>query len=352
MTREFVTCVLGGPRLESINLNDLKLWAELETASNSNPKPSGSGLASLATDTAESELVPSASNQLQELRKYLDVNRARLQMRPNERLLADTLDTLAARQSVLKSLHITIAGPDTGYYYTPQDTSLYRSWARFLASARNTLCNLFFEQCEGIKESSGPRRGHERRQTQGIRQMDWLFAQQVLPVLLGAPWPQIKRMEIRGVGQIDSVYRSVYHYELERRVEVVRVVAPPKATEQLRKLLDYEAELVIEERSSAKCEHVDTADPGIPPIYSQWEDWKAIMDRRRKQNHRDSDSDSDSARKETGGLATCRISDYEQIAFRWSDGLIDEKSALRIADPEYVPDTELLGGPNPEIERA
>lgn len=348
MTREFVTCVLGGPRLESIDLNDLKLWAELEPASNSNPKPSGSGLASLTTDTAESELEPPASNQLQELRRYLDVNRARLQMRPNERVLADTLDTLAARQSVLKSLHITIAGPDTGYYYTTQDTSLYHSWARFLASTRNTLCNLFFEQCEGIKESAGPRRGRERRQTHGTRPMDWLFAEQVLPVLLGAPWPHMKRMEIRGVGKLDSVY----HYQLGRNKEVVRVAVLPQATEQLRKLLDHEAELVIEEGSSAKCEHVDPADPGIPPIYNQWEDWTAIMDRREKQNHLDSDRDRDSARNETGGLATCRISDYEQISFRWSDGLIDEKSAIRIVDPEYLPDTELLGGPNPEIERA
>ncbi|KAI4704132.1 hypothetical protein J4E81_001196 [Alternaria sp. BMP 2799] len=151
-------------------------------------------------------------------------------------------------------------------------------------------------------------------------------------------------MEIRGVVQIDSVY----HYQLGRNKEVVRVAVLPQATEQLRKLLDHEAELVIEERSSAKREHVDPADPGIPPIYSQWENWKAIMDRRKKQDHRDGDS----ARNENSGLATCRISDYEQISFRWSDGLIDEKSALRITDPEYLPDTELLGGPNPEIERA
>jgi len=344
MTREFVTCILGGPHLESLDLDDLKLWAEPEPASNSHPKSSGSGFKGLVSDTAEPELAPPASNQLQELRKYLDVNCARLQMRPSERVLAETLDTLAARQSVLKSLHITIAGPDTGCYYTTQDTAMYHSWARFLVSTRNTLCNLFFEQCEGMKESSGPPRRRERRQTQGTRPMDWLFVEQVLPVLLGAPWPHIKRMEIRGVVQIDSVY----HYQLGRNKEVVRVAVLPQATEQLRKLLDHEAELVIEERSSAKREHVDPADPGIPPIYSQWENWKAIMDRRKKQDHRDGDS----ARNENSGLATCRISDYEQISFRWSDGLIDEKSALRITDPEYLPDTELLGGPNPEIERA
>ena len=150
MTRELVTCIIGGPHLESLNLDDLKLWAEPEPASNSDPKSSESGSKGLVSDTAEPELAPPASNLLQELRRYLDVNRARLQMRPNERVLADTLDTLAARQSVFKSLNITIAGPDTGCYYTTQDTSLYHSWARFLASTRNNLCNLFFEQCEGI----------------------------------------------------------------------------------------------------------------------------------------------------------------------------------------------------------
>ncbi|KAH6882842.1 hypothetical protein BKA58DRAFT_464750 [Alternaria rosae] len=344
MTRELVTSILGGPRLESLDLNDLKLWAELEPASNFNQKSSASGLASFVSDTVEPELVPPASNHLQELRKYLNVNRARLRMRPNEQVLAGTLDTLAARQIALSSLRITLAGPASGCHPTTQDDSLYRSWARFLASTRNTLCNLFFEQCEGSKTSSGPHRGRERRQTDEPRPMDWLFVQQVLPVLLGAPWPHIKRMEIIGVGRIDRAYQD----HLGRHEEVVRVAFPQKAREQLRELLDYEAELVIEERSSAEGEHVDPADPGIPPIYSQWEDWKAIIDRRKQRDH------SDSGRNETGGLATCRISPQEQMIFRWPyRSSKDLESALRIVDTRYLLYEEYLGGgPNPEIERA
>jgi hypothetical protein len=204
---------------------------------------------------------------------------------------------------------------------------------------RTTLHYLFFEQCEGRKTSCAPvvRRG--RHQTTDIRLMDWLFVQQILPVLLDAPWPQMKRVEIRGVGRIEHI--SAIGFVPSH--EVRHVAFTPKAREQFRGNLNYDVELIIEEEPSQTCEHVDSADLGIPPAYSQWEAWKATVEQR---EHEDHDAECDAA------FAIHGITSREQRLSCWKDGDQREKEfTMRLRSANCVPYVKYVG-PNLESQSA
>jgi len=270
MTYKFVIAIIGnasapGPRLERLELSDLKLWAELEPAPKHSSKSSNFGRESRVLDSVEVEMVPPAPGNLQELSRYHDANRTRLQMRSNEQVMAETLNTIATYVSALTSLRITMTGPNS---YMRPDTwheVLYGSWARFLNSVRSTLCHLFFEQCEGRRTSSAPQRASDLWRTKRLRPMEWLFAQHILPVLLDRPWPHMSRMEIRGAGlseRTPPIYSS--------HDGGTRDGFSSAAEEQLRELLGCGVELIIQE-STQKVEDVDSMDTGIPPAYSQWE---------------------------------------------------------------------------------
>ncbi|KAF1945246.1 hypothetical protein EJ02DRAFT_320941, partial [Clathrospora elynae] len=143
-----------------------------------------------------------AFENLQDLSVYLNANRSKTQILPNRQTMVGALDTLVGRSSTMTSLHITTAGSATVFLPHSQDDRLYASWARFLASVRNSLCDLFFEQGEGRYPNPplySSFDSHNQTKLE-VRPMDRHFIQWILPVLLDAPWPRMKRMEIRGVG--------------------------------------------------------------------------------------------------------------------------------------------------------
>jgi hypothetical protein len=98
-------------------------------------------------------------------------------------------------------------------------------------------------------------------------------------------------------------------------------------------------ELIIEEEPSQICEHVDSADLGIPPTYSQWEAWKATVEQRERQDH---DAECDTA------FAITRITSHEQRLPCWKDGgPWDKELTMRLRSANCVPYVKYVG-PNLE----
>jgi hypothetical protein len=312
MTQKLVVSILGdlstpGPCLNNLEMDDLKLWAELEPVPKHQWKSSNLGQDLQVPHGVEVELAPPAPapDHLQGLSRYYDANRTRLQMQSNEQVTAETLSTLANRCFALTSLRITKTGPDSLKRPHAQDELIYDSWARLLKSVRNTLCDLFFEQCEGtpLQTSSAPERVSERWRTDRLRPMEWLFSRHILPVLLDAPWSHMRRMEIRGAGLSE---RAPPTYPILNG-EGTPNSFPLEAEEKLRDLLGCEAELIIG-KSTQEREHVDPVDAGIPLAFNQWEAWKAVIEQR--EHHHDHTD------RKTVPIASCHIGNLEQNMVR------------------------------------
>jgi hypothetical protein len=106
---------------------------------------------------------------------------------PSTRVMVGALDPLLGCCSNLTSLRITTVGEYEPRFPGELENDLYRSWARFLNSARSTLNSFYFEQ--GYNRCNyGCTKGYCcPRPTTNERMMDRLFVQWILPVLLEAP---------------------------------------------------------------------------------------------------------------------------------------------------------------------
>jgi hypothetical protein len=121
---------------------------------------------------------------------------------PRTRLMAGVTDTLLGRCPVLTSLCITTFGE--GHYLLRDSVwqdDRYSSWATFLHSVRGQLCYLSFKQGVNRESDSFRLLPHQTGRPSSIyRNIGERFRQWILPVLIEAPWPRIKRMEFKGVG--------------------------------------------------------------------------------------------------------------------------------------------------------
>jgi hypothetical protein len=120
--------------------------------------------------------------------------------------------------------------------------------------------------------------------------MDRLFVDHILPILVAAPWPKMKRMEIRGVGRnshtmsfqrlptrdecsLPDVEFSVremdfdfgsngFKYEITKTV----IAFPCAAKHVLRELMPNTSELIIEEEQLRDYERLQEESLGIPYV--------------------------------------------------------------------------------------
>jgi hypothetical protein len=179
-----------------------------------------------------------------------------------------------------QSLRITTVGEYEPYIPEVNKDLLYQSWARLLNCVRNTLRSFSFEQGYSRNEYAGQKGYCRPRPRINERSMDRLFLWWILPVLLEAPWPQMSRMSIRGVGrhettlwlsnppntmdEPDSIIDITEHGgKIRYEVQVARIAFPSRAKDDLQKLVG-KATLIIEEDPLQDYENLSYGDCGIP----------------------------------------------------------------------------------------
>jgi hypothetical protein len=256
MTRTFLSRILAPPfdRFTSIEMNNLMQWSEFEPAS--------------PEDT-----------HLRELSAY--VHRINPPKISDTRLMVGALDSLIGCCSNLTNLHITTVGEWEPYVPEDHEHNLYQSWTQLLSSVRNTLRSFYFEQGYNRRNYNSEKGYCRPRPTINERKMDRLFVQWLLPVLLEAPWPQMSRMELRGIGRMqqrlrllskppspvhgqDNIYEIIKHEErYGYKVKWTHMAFPSRAKDELQKLVGN-ATLVIEEEQSQDYEDISYGDFGIP----------------------------------------------------------------------------------------
>ena len=188
MSREFVACILQ-PRfqrdsnLTHLELNDLSQWAETTP-----PLPT----------------LP----HLREMQAYYEEHGQgrRHDLVSESRQMIDALDQLIGHCPHLTSLRIAILGPCEEPGPDSREEHLYQSCARFIGSVRKTLRELSFEQGYSCNEQAGWDDPYEFREKIFPQPMDRMFARQILPVLMEGPWPCMRKIEIRGVGETEREF--------------------------------------------------------------------------------------------------------------------------------------------------
>ncbi|KAF2824053.1 hypothetical protein CC86DRAFT_63425 [Ophiobolus disseminans] len=264
MSREFVARILEPThqRLQHIEINNLMQWSDADP-----PLPPFDSLQDLETHLTKVALV---------------------QVLPRTRLMAGALDPLIDCCSNLTSLRITTIGQYEGFtaHQNSRDDRMYESWARLLNSVRSHLRKFSFEQ--GVDRLKFERQAQQttsrtsRSFINKMRPMDQLFVDWLLPVLLEAKWPEMRRMEIRGVGRCTKTYYHMWRppvaqdmseedaiYDLSRRfgvgdweVKVTRIAFTSRAKEKLKSLIG-EASLILDEESEHDYEDLVCEDIGL-----------------------------------------------------------------------------------------
>lgn len=99
------------------------------------------------------------------------------------------------------------------------------------------------------------------------RDVDVLFSQRILPVLLETKWPRMKKVELRGVKALivgDCVGR------MRNRDEDRDIVEPDegysKIVASLRCVFPDDVELIVEEKAGRKYEELRYRDEGLPSM--------------------------------------------------------------------------------------
>ncbi len=185
--------------------------------------------------------------------------------------LVDALHPLTGSLVALTSLCIATVGHGNRCWPNSHDELRYSEWACFIDSLRSRLRYFGFKQ--GVSRNEGPESTCGTRRPPGgyHRPIDELFREWILPTLLQKRWPEICRMEIKGVdrhaitqfwdhiptdaeralpgklyGDVSPVRSS---YSAGYSVQVTTIAFPSATQETLRKLLPENAELIVEEEA-------------------------------------------------------------------------------------------------------
>ncbi|PVH91156.1 hypothetical protein DM02DRAFT_482203, partial [Periconia macrospinosa] len=144
---------------------------------------------------------------LRDLAHFMEANAGSFKIASQQRFMLGHLDPLIPHLGNLRRLRIGTVGLVRNLYADAHDNSVYASWASVLSAVRPTLEEFDFEQGYNRNDHASPGRPRPiPRPRSTHRQMDELFVKNILPVLLEAPWPRMKRMHIRGVGRNTSTY--------------------------------------------------------------------------------------------------------------------------------------------------
>jgi len=160
------------------------------------------------------------------------------------------LDSYVGNFTALTSLCVATVGNSftNVWYNTELGDRQYSEWARFIRSVRNTLQSLSFKQGYNRNDHDSPRGIRPPCPHYSYRPMDILFRQWILPVLLEAPWPHVKQMEIRGVGRhVESMVSDHTPTEQELVEPGLQLAFPHEKREELLRLLPEGAKLIVEE---------------------------------------------------------------------------------------------------------
>lgn len=179
MSLDFVSSVVESQKnyLQHLDLNNLFEWSKIDPP------------------------LPRLSH-LRDLSLFIEANASNLKISLNKLPMLGHIDPLVDHLDNLKVLRIGTVGRIRTFSEGPHNTSVYASWARLLDAVRPTLEEFYFDQgYNRNNHASGARPRSSNRPTPIYREMDELFIKNILPVLLEAPWPRIRRMHIRGVGR-------------------------------------------------------------------------------------------------------------------------------------------------------
>jgi len=263
MTRDLVDCILtqASKNMKHLELNNLLQWPDMEPP--------------LPKFTAR-----------QDFKHYWRKQGAKHKSVPETRLMAGALDPYVSRCSSLTSLCISTVG--RGDYWrcaSPWEDRRYSSYGRFMDSVRGTLRYLSFKQGVTRGGTARPWGRDVRRFRCDYRDLDFRFRKHIIPVLLSAAWPAMKRMEFKGIGQSRERRHSVHRPpefhetddlgaeyillgEYESRVdkyyfEMRQPAFSLAARNELRGLLPIGAELIVEEKQERKYEYLFDEDDGV-----------------------------------------------------------------------------------------
>ena len=263
MTRDLVECILASSseQIEHLELNNLLQWSEIVPP------------------------LPKFAN-FQDIYQYWKEHRGDHEALQDTRIMAGALDFYLGRCHLLTSLCIaTVGNGDHWRRVSDWDDRRYRSWADFLDLVRNNVCYLSFKQGVNRNEYAALRGSRPGRSRCTYRDMDHRFRQWIMPVLLNAPWPKVKRMEIKGVGRSWETRYSQklpteaelaepgVKYQVEKsrnfsrsseyEIEINRPAFPYAVRDELRGLLPEGAELVVQEEQERDYEYLSDDDNGI-----------------------------------------------------------------------------------------
>jgi hypothetical protein len=274
MTREFVACLLKPPSLSStyhqqilyLDLNNLFQWSRVE---------------------------PPLLNfdHLRDAAIYLEKHQGDGIIQAERKSMVGHLDSLVGQLTALKGLRIGTIGLVQDVSQDPHPDLLYASWARLLNSVRGSLQSFHFDQGFNRNDEGRDRGSRPGRPRTDHRAMDSKFLKYILPVLLEAPWPCLKRLRIYGVGRkthhydsparpteeelkepgthwtVDEVWRGG---DVQYAIKKTNIAIPPRVREHLKDLLRNEkvaeTELVIAEEQGRDWEYLHFGDTGIPQI--------------------------------------------------------------------------------------
>jgi hypothetical protein len=269
MSYDLVLCFFGpdlrsqNVTLEFLDLNNVFEWSKID------PPP------------------PSFTH-LRDFVQFVGSNSDNLNIRPDRRPMLGHVDTLVGHLSALRHLRIGTIGNHRRTESDPHEVLLYASWARLLGSVRSTLEQFEFEQGFNRNDESNPRDPQPGILKGEARAMDRAFVEHMLPVLVAAPWPRMRRMRICGVGRttlthttstrpIESELTSTDEYKVREvgsgdsicyEVEKTLIAVPLRLREQLRELLgERESGEVIfefEEEQGRDWEYLHLGETGIP----------------------------------------------------------------------------------------
>ncbi|MCJ1421252.1 hypothetical protein MMC32_007614 [Xylographa parallela] len=142
-------------------------------------------------------------------------------------VMSGLLDPLCNLCPRLTSLFLRKAGQANGTHMWGReglDEMIYKEWARFLGTVKDTLQYLTFEQGVG-----DPVPGY----SSWVRPMDSRFLEHILPVLSSGGWDPLKRLELRGLGawEATEAMDRLFRGPLTRAFETgkVELILKPKA---------------------------------------------------------------------------------------------------------------------------
>jgi hypothetical protein len=169
-------------------------------------------------------------------------------------------------QHNLTTLRIGTLGNSYGIGSSPIDSRyhrLYESWARCLASMRGTLEVFVFDQdVHPYRSSCGTNRIHRSAH----RDVDLLFSEWILPVLLGAKWARMKRVELKGIGEIilDDLVENIMGKTGDQ--EDVELFEERQVFGRLRDVCPDGVEINIEPKAGRMYEELECEDYGLPSM--------------------------------------------------------------------------------------